>query len=87
VIEATEAYLQAADVIAAWIEDCCDRDPNNWHTTTELFTSFSGWAQKAGERIGSVNGFSERLEARAGIEPQRKNYGRGFYGMRLRQQY
>ena len=87
VIEATEAHIEAEDPIAAWIEEGCDHDPNSWHTSTELFTSFAVWAQKAGERIGSVKGFSQRLEGRAGIEFQRKKDGRGFRGLRLRQQY
>jgi putative DNA primase/helicase len=87
VTEATAAYLEAEDPLAAWIEECCDYDPNSWHTSTELFTSFSGWAQKAGERIGSVKSFSQRLDGRGGIEFQRKEYGRGFWGLRLRQQY
>jgi putative DNA primase/helicase len=87
VIAATEAYIEAEDAIAAWIEECCDRDPDSWHTSTELFASFDAWARKAGERIGSVKNFSQRLEGRSGIDFQRKKHGRGFYGLRLGQQY
>ncbi|MGO9048942.1 MAG: phage/plasmid primase, P4 family [Xanthobacteraceae bacterium] len=30
VSDATAAYLDAEDSIAAWIEECCDRDPSAW---------------------------------------------------------
>jgi len=30
VTDATAAYLKAEDATAAWIDDCCDRDPQAW---------------------------------------------------------
>ena len=30
VTAATAAYLDAQDSIAAWLDECCDRDPNAW---------------------------------------------------------
>jgi putative DNA primase/helicase len=68
----TAQYLEAEDAIAAWIEDCAGRDPNNFEKSTKLFTSWSEWAEKSGEHIGSQKRFCQNLEAR-GFAPPRKN--------------
>jgi putative DNA primase/helicase len=85
VTSATEAYLEAEDAIATWIEECCERDPNAWEKTTALFASWSAWAEKAGEYVGSLKRFTERLKSRenCGISFHRRIDGRGFAGIRL----
>ena len=84
VTAATAAYLEAEDAMAAWIADCCELDPNHWEKRTALWTDWSGWAQKAGEYVGSQKRFIERLEVRSGITPKRQRTGdRGFLGLRL----
>lgn len=82
VTSATAAYLEAEDAVASWIEEYCVRDPNAWEKTAALFASWSTWADKAGEYVGSQRRLSDRLEAR-GISPMRKRDGRGFAGLRL----
>ena len=86
VTDATASYLEAEDAMAAWIDDCCDRDVQAWEQASSLFASWSAWASKTGEHVGSQKRFSERLEAR-GTEPSRKRDGRGFVGLRLRSTY
>ena len=83
VTSATAAYLESEDALASWIDDRCERDPQAWQQTSELFANWSAWAGRAGEHVGSQKQFSERLEAR-GIEPLRKRDGRGFVGLKLR---
>jgi putative DNA primase/helicase len=83
VTAATNTYLEAEDSIAAWIDDCCNLDPQKWETSAKLFARWTAWAERTGEYVGSQKRFSERLEAR-GIEPLRKRDGRGFVGLRLR---
>ena len=80
---ATASYLEAEDGFAAWIEDCCEPDPNAWENRSKLFENWSAWATKAGEYIGSQKQFIQTLEAR-GYSSSRRNYGRGFKGLRLR---
>jgi putative DNA primase/helicase len=82
VMAATAAYLDAEDAIAAWIDECGQRDPNAWERTAVLFASWAAWANKAGEYVGSQKQLSERLEQR-GITPLRKHEGRGFIGLCL----
>jgi putative DNA primase/helicase len=86
VTSATAAYLEAEDAIAAWMEECCERDSNAWEKTTTLFASWSAWGEKTGEYIGSQRRFLERLESR-GINPVRRKEGRGFAGIRLSASY
>jgi putative DNA primase/helicase len=82
VTEATAAYLEAEDAVAAWIDECCELDKNAWVRSATAFVSWSAWANKAGEYVGSQRGFVDRLEAR-GITPRRTHEGRGLSGLRL----
>lgn len=75
VTAATAAYLEAEDAVAAWIDECCERDPNAWESTAALFSSWSAWAIKAGEYVGSQKRFADRLEPR-GISLHRRTAAR-----------
>jgi putative DNA primase/helicase len=83
VTDATAAYLEEEDAIAAWIEECGDRDPSAWEKSGDLFGSWTGWATKAGEYIGSQKRFAQLLETR-GLTFKRQNKARGYIGLRLR---
>lgn len=83
VLNATAAYLESEDAVAAWIDDCCDRDPQAWSSSTDLFASWVAWAKRTGEFEGSARRFAQTLEAR-GLEPVRKMHGRGFVGISVR---
>ena len=62
-------------------------DPNAWTSSTALFASFSDWATKAGERIGTQKEFHDKLGKRPGIAEHRRNTGRGFDGLKLNTMY
>ena len=86
--DATAAYLEAEDALAAWIEDSGEPDREAWCSSTALFRSWKTWADRAGEYAGSLKKFSQRLEDRAsaiGMVKARGSDGtRGFYGLRLK---
>lgn len=82
VLDATSAYLEAEDALAAWIDDKCERDPSAWEPSTRLFASWTSWAERAGEQPGTMRRFAQTLESR-GFLAQRKMYGRGFVGLRI----
>jgi putative DNA primase/helicase len=83
VTNATAAYLESEDAVAAWLEDCAQRDPNTFTKSAELFASWTEWATKTGEYVGSQKRFSQKLEDR-GFELARDHYrGRGFRGLRV----
>jgi putative DNA primase/helicase len=82
VTDATAAYIESEDAIAAWIEDCCEC-ADEFSTNACLFRSWNDWATANGEHIGSTKRFVAALEAR-GFRAGRRNYGRGFEDLKLR---
>jgi putative DNA primase/helicase len=82
VTKATADYLAAEDAVAAWIDDRCQRAPNAFEPVSMLFASWSDWATKAGEIVGSQKRLLQTLETR-GCTPHRKMHARGMKGLRL----
>lgn len=84
VTNATVEYFEAQDALSAWIEDCCDLDENAWTPRSMLFSSWSKWAEEAGEWIGSAKDFYQKLEIRSGLKPHKRDGDRGFFGIKFR---
>jgi putative DNA primase/helicase len=82
VTEATAAYLEQEDAVSAWIDEYCQRDPNSFAASTLLFGSWSAWASKNGEHIGTTKKLASTLESK-GLQPHRKMTARGFNGLRV----
>jgi putative DNA primase/helicase len=80
--EATTAYLEAEDAVAAWIDECCDRDRNAWESSKALFDSWKAWADRAGEYAGSQKRFVQALETH-GLAQERHARARGYRGLRI----
>jgi phage/plasmid-associated DNA primase len=85
--DATAAYLEAEDALAAWIEDVGEHDPDHWENSQVLYRSWKSWCDRAGEHSGSLKKFSQRLDDRSaaiGMSKGRDGRGlRGFYGLRV----
>ena len=81
--EATAAYLEAEDAIAAWIDERCEREPNAWAPLATLFSSWSAWASTTGEIVGSTKRLAQTLEAR-GFTRHKMERGQGFYGLSVK---
>ena len=83
--DATAAYLEAEDALAAWIEDQGQIDPNAWESSADLFRSWKSWADRSGEYHGSLKKFCQRLDDRSetlGLRKGRDGKGnRGFFGL------
>jgi len=88
VADATKAYLEAEDAIAAWIDECCELDANAWESSANLFLSWSNWATKSGEHVGTQKRFVQVLESRGFTYQREGGRGRrGFCGARVRSTY
>ncbi len=61
---ATDAYLDGQDALGAWLDECCERDPNAWTARTELYASWQAWAERAREFVLRRARFFDALEAR-----------------------
>jgi putative DNA primase/helicase len=83
VTEATAAYLEAEDVIQAWIEDCCDRKKSEWQTIETLHSSYRNWAAESEEYDGGKRWFGKSLEDR-GFDRKKRHGNRGHIGLRVR---
>ncbi|HEY7243370.1 MAG TPA: phage/plasmid primase, P4 family [Xanthobacteraceae bacterium] len=84
VTQATEAYLEAEDALAAWIDECCTVNASAWERTSTLFGSWSTWAERNGEQRGDTKRFRGRLESR-GVYHEREAGTRraGYRGLRV----
>jgi putative DNA primase/helicase len=80
--EATDAYLESEDAIAAWLDEMCERDPNAWESSMAIFASWSAWAAAAGEYVGSQKQLTQKLEKR-GFVGKRTNKSQGMLGLRI----
>jgi putative DNA primase/helicase len=87
VTDATAAYLESQDAIAAWIDDACERDPNAWERSKDLFANWKAWAERSGEPCGDTRTFRDRLERRGIFHKREPNTGhRGYQGIRIQSQ-
>jgi putative DNA primase/helicase len=87
VVAETNAYFSDQDLFGQWIEDECDFEPGNnykWESVSGLFSAWTNYATKAGEKPTSKKSFSENL-IRRGLVSCRKDRGtvRAFEGVRL----
>ena len=87
VTAATEAYFSDQDMMARWLEEACDADPENPPTSgkprRELFASWTDFAKASGEEPGTQKSFGSAMQRR-GFMPHRTTTARGFRGIRLK---
>ncbi len=81
VSSATAEYFEAEDAFGQWLAECCVTGRTYDAPSATLFTSWTKWADMAGERAGSQKQFSQVLLAR-GFQPKKYGDGRaGFLGI------
>jgi putative DNA primase/helicase len=85
VLDATAAYLSTEDTFQTWIEERCLVAPGLYATSAELFGNWRGWAEAAGEDVGSQKALSEALAEHGFIPKRQPGTGRaGFRGLQIR---
>jgi putative DNA primase/helicase len=82
VLDATAAYLEAEDALAAWVDERCERKADAWEPLTRLYSSWLAFCERAGETTGTQRRFADALESR-GFVRRKRNVGQGFEGLRL----
>ncbi len=80
--KATDTYLESEDALGQWLEECCERHPEHWDSSSALFGSWKAWADGRGEPSRSQKRFVQALESK-GFQQQRKAKARGFAGLCL----
>jgi putative DNA primase/helicase len=85
VTDATAAYLEAQDAMAAWLDECCTCEPNASDTPSRLFSSWKAYAERTGNDAGSTRTFGPQLEAR-GFRYHRTGIQRSYKGLRVNEE-
>ena len=83
VLEATEEYFEAQDLMGQWVEEACVVGKTEFQPTAHLFASWSKFARAAGEDAGSSKSFGMALQKRH-FRRQRKTCGWCYVGLSLR---
>lgn len=74
---ATEEYFDSEDAIMIWRRECCvmaPQQPDAEALSSWLYSSWSGWAVRQGERPGSHKAFSRKLDG-LGYKKERRESG------------
>ncbi|CAG0976244.1 hypothetical protein GEOBC_01554 [Geobacteraceae bacterium] len=74
VSDATQAYREEMDVLAAWISDCCVVNKRAEAKAADLYASYTGWCDAQGEKPESQRSFGLRLTER-GLDRRRGTAG------------
>jgi putative DNA primase/helicase len=81
---ATNQYLESEDSLGQWLAERCKLKAGFYSTSTELFRDWTGWANNAGEFVGSQKRFSQALLDRGLAPRQQTGTNRaGFEGIAL----
>ena len=82
---ATELYLQSNDILAAWLDECCEREGETEGKI--LYQNFASWCDAQGETVWSRRGWSDAMIDKGFENYRRKIAGivtRGFKGAKLK---
>lgn len=80
--DATQAYREEMDVLAAWISDCCVIKKLAEAKAADLYASYTGWREQNGERPETQTSFGLRLTEQ-GFERVKRRNGWVWYGIGL----
>lgn len=81
---ARDEYRQDMDLLAEWLEECCEIRDDGWAGTTALWVSWEEWARARGEIrfISNSRSLGRRLGSR--FTALKKGGTRGFAGLSLK---
>jgi len=84
VTQAVNEYQRDQDVLAEWLDICCDVSPDNDETSAQLWHSCNMYLERAGlDRGWHQRRMTEELKRRGIAEPIRKGGARRLRGLRL----
>lgn len=85
VVNATADYFKDQDSFTAWRTECCAVGRKEWDTSANLYRSWSTWAERAGEKPGTMKAFSSELQ-KNGFSASTAGHSktRGYAGLSVR---
>jgi len=81
---ATDGYQNDMDIIAQFIEDCCEKEAGAFTKKIDLFRRFENWCSDNGEATLTKNDFGRKLKGK-GIRDDKLRGSRGWLGIKLPQ--
>jgi P4 family phage/plasmid primase-like protien len=78
-----EAWVKSGDTVACFLEDECDREPNSWTTTKDLYARYEHWCDLHGMTKVGGKQFTTQLQTE-GFTPHRTADARGWKGVSLK---
>jgi putative DNA primase/helicase len=82
VLAATNEYLEQQDVLAAWIDECCEESIGT-SKSSSLYASYKAWSERAGEFALPMKRWSAAMEGR-GFQSKRMTSGVMYAGLRIK---
>lgn len=85
VLDATAEYFAEQDLLAQWIEECCETDAGVGETSSRLFVSWRAFAQERSDEPHNAKWLGAMLERRGFKRAKDCAHfrGRGYLGLRL----
>lgn len=83
VLASVEQYLEGEDSMAAFLDDCVERDAQARELSGDVYRRYKTWATNAGEYVMSQKRLVQTLRTR-GFEQKRAGGKRYIYGLTLR---
>jgi putative DNA primase/helicase len=83
---ATDEYFAEENLLAAWLDERCERGPY-FAATAGLFADWQEWMTQQNQFIGTMKTFAQDLQKVPGISRDRNEHARGFHGLQLRNTY
>ena len=80
---ASEAYFDDEDTLGQFLADETEKDEKGFTTSTDLHQRFEQWAGKQGLNAWTLRTLQKDIKNR-GFQEDRRKYGRGFTGLKLR---
>lgn len=84
IVADTDKYFTDIDDFGSWLDKRCARDKDAFTPNNTLYSNFEIFSRQMGCDPMKSNAFSKKLIA-AGFKSQQRNVGRGFLGLRLRE--
>ncbi|MEX2400554.1 MAG: phage/plasmid primase, P4 family [Rhodothermales bacterium] len=83
--KATSEYKSEMDVLAGFLEDCCETGIDEMEVkASRLYAEYKQWCDRTGEHAETQTGFGTRLSER-GFDKKRKNDGNWYVGIGIKQ--
>lgn len=79
---ASQEYFDDEDTLGQFLADETTTDSTAFVTTTDLHQRFTQWSERQGLNVWTLRTLQKELKTR-GFAEQRRNYGRGFLGLKV----